>query len=125
MTQIPITPVQSFTQQVMPYLVMLAITLVVTLIGVIKAYGDKLIAQLKLNKAVGQDAADSAKAALTVSASNALALAAHTSDVNAKLETITDQTNGINLALNDKLTTQATQIVAQAKEISDLKTTQA
>ena len=113
--QTPVTTVpQTWLQQIMPYLVMLSITVITALIGVVKVYADKLVAQLKDNKSAAQDAATSAQAASTLAASSALALAAHNQTVTTKLDTIVDQTNGINEALS------AT-IAKQKKEISDFK----
>ena len=54
------------------------------------------------------------KLASTLAASSALALAAHNETVTKKLNTIVDQTNGINEALS-------TTIASQKKEINDLK----
>ena len=49
--QTPVTAVpQTWLQQIMPYLVMLSITVITPLIGVVKVYADKLVAQLKVNK---------------------------------------------------------------------------
>ncbi len=102
-----------FWQQIMPALVLFVIGLLGALGLVVRAYAMKLIAQLQVNKISSDNAADSAQAATTIAASNALALATHTSQSAAKLDTIITQTNGI----NEKLT----QTVAdQQKKIEDL-----
>jgi hypothetical protein len=101
----------------MPYLVMLCVTVITCLIGIVKVYADKLITQLQANKASTDEATDAAKATTTIAASNAIALGVHTSQAAAKLDTIIQQTNGI----NEKLT----QTVAdQQKKIEDLTSKQ-
>ena len=109
----------------MPYLVMLCVTVITCLIGVVKVYADKLIAQLQANKVAGekaaevaQSAADSAQASVTVAASTARALADHNVQASAKLDTIIEQTNGINQALTKT-------VADQQKQISDLTSKQA
>lgn len=124
--QVPVTvPQQTFLQQIMPYLVMLCVTVITCLIGVVKVYADKLIAQLQANKVAGekaaevaQSAADSAQASVTVAASTARALADHNVQASAKLDTIIEQTNGINQALTKT-------VADQQKQISDLTSKQA
>ncbi len=101
---------QTFVQQLMPYLVMLCVTVITCLIGLVKVYADKLIAQLQANKQATEEAGDSAKAAVTISASNALALANHASVSGAKLDAIVEQTNGINQALTAQVADQKQQI---------------
>jgi hypothetical protein len=55
---------------------------------------------------VQQEAVIEAKAATTIAASNALALAEHGKAVVDKLDNITEQTNGINHRLNDTVNKQ-------------------
>lgn len=97
----------------MPYLVMLCVTVITCLIGIVKVYADKLIAQLQANKTSTDEATDAAKAASTISASTSLALAAHAKASSEKLDTIAEQTNGITGALT-------TQVAAQQKTIETL-----
>ena len=118
--QAPAAPQLTFMQQIMPYLVMFVIGLLGALGLVVKAYAEKLIAQLQVNKAAGekaaaiaQSAADSAQASVTVAASTARALADHNVQATAKLDTIIEQTNGINQALT-------AQVAAQQKTIDGL-----
>ena len=118
--QAPTAPQLTFMQQIMPYLVMFVIGLLGALGLVVKAYAEKLIAQLQVNKAAGekaaeiaQSAADSAQASVTVAASTARALADHNVQATKKLDTIIEQTNGINNALT-------AQVAAQQKTIDGL-----
>ena len=118
--QAPTAPQLTFMQQIMPYLVMFVIGLLGALGLVVKAYAEKLIAQLQVNKAAGekaaeiaQAAADSAQASVTVAASTARALADHNVQATKKLDTIIEQTNGINNALT-------AQVAAQQKTIDGL-----
>jgi hypothetical protein len=114
MTQTPVTAVpQTWLQQIMPYLVMLCVTVITSLIAVIKVYADKLIVQLQTNKSATDDAAASAKSAATLAATASLQLAAHNENAGKKLDTIIDQTNGINVALT-------AQVADQKKQIAEL-----
>ena len=116
--QAPTAPQLTFMQQIMPYLVMLCVTVITCLIGVVKVYADKLIAQLQANKEAAQAAADSATAASTLAAHTAVAVADHNVQASAKLDTIIKQTNGINEKLNQT-------VADQQKQISDLTSKQA
>lgn len=105
MIQIPVQPL-TWQQQIMPYLVMLCVTIITSLIAVVKVYADKLILQLKANKDATQSAADSANAASTLAASTAIAVAQHNTQASRKLDTIIQQTNGVNEKLQTHIEDQ-------------------
>ena len=111
--QVPAAPQLTFMQQVMPYLVMFVIGLLGALGLVVKAYAEKLIKQMQINKTATDDANNSAQAAAHLAASSVIAVASHNKQATAKLDTIIEQTNGINNALT-------AQVAAQQKQITDL-----
>lgn len=79
-------PEQSFTQQVMPYLVGLVGVLTISVGLVVKAYAEKIVNQLKANHD-----SNVASAATT----------------NAKVDTVIQQTNGVNEKLQAHIQQQA------------------
>ena len=84
-------PPQTFVQQVMPYLVGLVGVLTIAVGAVVKAYADKIIAELKVNRDAN---------------------AAGTTSTNGKLDKVITQTNGVNEQLQTHIAQQAKVIVA-------------
>jgi hypothetical protein len=106
-------PQLTFVQQIMPYLVIFVIGLLGALGLVIKAYATKLVNQLQANQKATTDAATAASSAALTSAEAQKAVADHNAEAMSKLDTVIQQTNGINTAVE----TRAAGLQAQVNEL--------
>jgi Tfp pilus assembly protein PilV len=121
--QAPVAVVpQTFMQQIMPTLVVFVIGLLGALGLVIRAYVNKLVAQLQVNHATSLEAAANAKSAAADAKTAADDVKEHAQQASEKLNSIEGKVNGAMTALQQKSdAADATILAAKDAQIETLK----